>query len=73
LRIPNASNPLDQTGIHPEQYELTKKILTDEYGVDFATFRVPYGIDHVDYDRLVMKYHSGEETLRDIIRELAHP
>ncbi|MCS6982673.1 MAG: RNA-binding transcriptional accessory protein [Candidatus Absconditabacterales bacterium] len=73
LRILNAHNPLDQTGIHPEQYELTKKILTDEYGVDVATLTVPFVLEDVDYDRLVRKYGVGEETIRDIVRELANP
>ncbi|EJW93685.1 S1 domain RNA-binding protein, partial [gut metagenome] len=29
LRILNGENPLDNTGIHPESYELTKRLLQE--------------------------------------------
>lgn len=33
LRVPNSTEPLDNTDIHPEQYELTKYMLDQDIGV----------------------------------------
>jgi protein Tex len=70
LRIPGGENPLDNTGVHPERYELlTKwaekngKKLADLTGVGASTLKVDKQlIDEV-----------GSFTLNDIVAELQKP
>lgn len=60
LRIPGAKNPLDNTGVHPETYEVAEKLLKLNYK--------DMGIDKVS-DELQI----GIPTLNDIIEELEKP
>jgi uncharacterized protein len=60
IRIKEAKNILDNTGVHPESYEVAKKLLNiDLTQVDFKTLSLEFGI--------------GEMTLRDIVKELQKP
>ncbi|WP_419776217.1 helix-hairpin-helix domain-containing protein [Peptostreptococcus porci] len=78
IRIPNASNPLDNTGVHPESYEACEKI------IDLLN----YTMDDVrdgkldDIDSRVKKYgfvklcedsDVGNATMKDIIEEIKKP
>lgn len=78
IRIPNASNPLDNTGVHPESYEACEKI------IDLLN----YTMDDVrdgkldDIDSRVKKYGFvklcedlgvGNATMKDIIEEIKKP
>lgn len=72
LRIHQASNPLDQTGIHPESYPVVKQMAKDE-GVTVQDL-----INNKTMtERLPLKKYitdsAGLPTLKDIITELQNP
>lgn len=60
IRIPDAKNPLDNTGIHPESYKVASKLLN-------------LHLDTLDIDTLVNEFKVGRETLKDIVFELKKP
>lgn len=60
LRIRNGENPLDNTAVHPESYEIAQKL----YGND---------LDKVNISKLSKELEVGELTLKDIIEELKRP
>jgi uncharacterized protein len=60
IRIKNSKNIFDNSGIHPESYEVAKKLL----GIDLTT---------VDVKQKAAELSVGEETLKDIIKELQKP
>ncbi len=70
LRVPSSANPLDNTGIHPERYDLVRKMAAD-LGVDVASL-ASHGeiIDKIDPERY---RDAGEATVADIIAELRKP
>ena len=75
LRINNGTNPLDNTGIHPESYELTSKILA-MLGLDIKNMQTnefKETLNNVDIQSLVNKFSSDEYTIKDIIKELLNP
>lgn len=74
LRIRNSKNPLDNTGVHPERYDLVKKMakkagvaVTDLIGNEGAWNRIEleYFIDE--------KSDIGLPTLKDIKEEMLKP
>ena len=74
LRINNGTNPLDNTGIHPESYELTNQILKD-LNLDIKDINTDIfkeTLENVDINTLINKYHD-EYTIKDIIKELKNP
>ena len=73
LRISDGSQPLDNTGVHPESYEAVEKLLS-ELGVEPDKLRegsLPIRID--DYEKMAAKLSIGEITLHDIVHELRRP
>lgn len=60
LRIRNGENPLDNTAVHPESYEIAEKL----YGQD---------LDKINVSKLSKELGVGELTLKDIIEELKRP
>lgn len=60
LRIRNGENPLDNTAVHPESYEIAEKL----YGRD---------LDKLNVSKLSKELGVGELTLKDIIEELKRP
>jgi len=60
IRIKNSKNIFDNSGIHPESYEVAKKLI----GLDLAT---------IDIKQKSAELGVGEETLKDIIKELQKP
>ena len=76
MRINDAKNPLDSTGVHPESYDATKKVLEKlGYTMDDVRSRKVVGIsDKIsDYKSLAAEAGVGELTLRDIVKELEKP
>lgn len=75
LRINNGTNPLDNTGIHPESYDLTNKIL--EYlnlnisKMQTSSFKET--LKKASIEELVAKFNSDEYTIKDILKELDNP
>lgn len=72
LRIPEASNPLDNTAVHPERYELVELMARDA-GCDVATLIAsPQVRQQIDLKRYCTA-DVGMPTLNDIMQELAKP
>lgn len=76
LRITDGKNPLDATGVHPESYEATKKLLGQMgYTIEDVQARKTAGIAKriPDYTKFSEALGIGELTLRDIVKELEKP
>ncbi|HAT71390.1 MAG TPA: RNA-binding transcriptional accessory protein [Elusimicrobia bacterium] len=72
LRLRGAKNPLDESAVHPERYEIVEKMAADlgcSVGdlITDAALRAKIDISKYVADGV------GEPTLRDIIAELAKP
>ena len=70
LRVPESSNPLDNTGIHPESYPIVERMARD---LNVDTDQLPANnalIDRIDPTRYA---DAGQETVSDIIAELRRP
>lgn len=74
LRIPGGKNLLDNTGVHPESYEATRKLLelTDTDMGDKTKLGALWQ-DDKSVRRLSEELGIGELTLKDIIKELMKP
>lgn len=74
LRVKGA-NPLDNTGIHPESYELTNKLLKelnlDIKDINNTTFKDV--LSKANVKELSTKLESDTFTIEDIIKELSTP
>lgn len=76
MRILEGKNPLDSTGVHPESYDATKKLLEKlGYTMEDVTNRNVEGISKkiADYDALAEELGIGAITLQDIVKELEKP
>lgn len=76
LRIGDGKNPLDATGVHPESYDATKKLLKRlDYTLSDVKERKVEGISKKihDYKKLSEELGVGEMTLQDIVKELEKP
>jgi len=71
LRIPDAINILDNTGVHPERYAVIKKMAKDT-GCDLESFISNKKFLQVDLNNYVND-EFGLPTLTDIIEELKKP
>lgn len=60
LRIPDGDNPLDNTGVHPESYEVAEKLLSMNYTKG-------------EIEKIAEELNVGVLTLEDIIKELERP
>ena len=76
MRITDGRNPLDATGVHPESYDATKRLL-DKLGFSMEDVknRKLEGISKKisDYKKLAKELEIGEITLQDIVKELEKP
>ena len=75
LRITDGSNILDSTGIHPESYDVTLKLL-DILGLDLSDIgssRMSDVLSGINKDELVNKLGTDIYTLDDIIKSLISP
>ena len=75
LRINNSINPLDNTGIHPESYELTSKLLKllNLDIKDIKTEEFKHKQENIDLEKLTKELNSDIYTVTDIIKELKNP
>jgi uncharacterized protein len=72
LRIRDGENPLDYTAVHPESYDIAKRIL-DDLGIDpKESGKHADQLARVDISKYVTPT-AGEPTVRDIIAELQKP
>lgn len=75
LRIPDGDNLLDKTGIHPESYEVAKKLL-DKNNLDIKNINTTdfkNKLDTIDIEKMALELSTDVYTLADIIKELKHP
>ena len=76
MRITNGSNPLDATSVHPESYEAATQVLKrlglepGSIGTDAMKGIAKKAGDAV---KLAKELGIGEETLKDILKELEKP
>lgn len=73
LRIPGGDEPLDNTGIHPESYDLVKEMAKS---IGAHPGDLPANgplLDRIDVKTLAEKGIGGFETMTDIITELRKP
>ena len=76
LRITGGTEPLDRTGVHPESYGATNKLLKSlNYSKKDLANGNFLGISKliVDYDKTAKELNIGVETLKDIVNELEKP
>ncbi|QUF65893.1 Tex family protein [Bacillus atrophaeus] len=75
LRVPDGTEPLDRTGIHPESYKETKSLLkklqltTEQIG----TAELKEKISKLDLTETAKELEIGEITLKDICEQLTRP
>src|SRR5207247_2148747 len=72
LRIRGGVNPLDNTAVHPERYELVERIATDLGVRPDEITRIPERLRSLDLGRYVTD-GVGEPTLRVVLAELVTP
>ena len=79
IRIPNGKNPLENTGVHPESYEVAEELLKS---IGFAKedlldkeklSKIKAKLNEINIKDLSNKVNVGELTLQDIIKELSKP
>lgn len=74
LRIKESKNPLDNTSVHPESYDVAKAILEEcGYTLDDVKNKTITKIKVNDIKALSEKLGVGEVTIKDIISELEKP
>ena len=75
LRILDGVNPLDKTGIHPESYGITNKLLSNlNINIkDINTKEFKDSLDKVNVSLEAEKLGCDTYTLTDIIKELKNP
>lgn len=77
LRIPESKNPLDNTSVHPESYEVAEKILNnigfklDDLKTNLLEIRAK--LSTVVPADVAKELDIGVPTVRDIIKELQKP
>jgi len=65
LKIPESNNPLDNTWVHPENYNVASEVLT--------LAKTAKTIPKDEIEKLSKKYKVGATTINDIIEELKKP
>jgi protein Tex len=72
LRVSGGKNPLDESAVHPEAYELVEKIATD-LGVELKLLIGKEELVKKVDARRYISATNGEHTIRDILNELRKP
>ncbi len=75
LRIRESKNPLDNTSVHPESYEIAMKII-EHLGYtldDIANHKININLNKIDTKDFSKRFEIGEPTIIDIINELNKP
>ncbi|MGM0370570.1 MAG: Tex family protein [Bacillota bacterium] len=79
LRIRDSVNPLDQTPIHPESYQLTENLLSElDCDIDLLNDEnkmkdLKIKLKKIDITELANKFDAGRATLQDIKQALLRP
>ncbi|HEL1568008.1 TPA: RNA-binding transcriptional accessory protein [Streptococcus suis] len=72
LRIPDATNFLDNTGVHPESYKAVENLL-ELLAIDHLDEAAQEKLKQVAIVNTAEKIGVGQETLKDIIADLLKP
>ena len=75
LRITEGSNILDETGIHPESYDITLKLLK-ELNLslnDIGSEKIKNELNNINIEEYAKKLNTDIYTLEDIIKSLISP
>lgn len=75
LRVPDAKNPFDSTGIHPESYKVAEQIL-EKIGLDKKSLgkkETSEALSTLNVNELSTELDVGTVTLKDIIETLQRP
>ena len=78
MRVEGAKNPLDNTGVHPESYDICKNML-DMLGYSLSDVEnknisdIDSKVEAIGIKELSDKLQVGEVTLKDIIAEIKKP
>ncbi|HEL2495373.1 TPA: RNA-binding transcriptional accessory protein [Streptococcus suis] len=72
LRIPDATNFLDNTGVHPESYQAVENLL-ELLAIDHLDEAAQKKLKQVAVADMAEKIGVGQETLKDIIADLLKP
>ena len=78
LRIPHGKEILDNTGVHPESYDIARALLrrfkyTEEDVRDGSLTLLQHEVDRVGLEKLAEELGCGVPTLADIVAELLKP
>nr|WP_249646077.1 Tex family protein [Lysinibacillus sp. D4A1_S13] len=75
LRVPEAKNPFDATGIHPESYDLAEQILAEAQidKKELGTPKAEEAIAALDIQNLSSVLGIGVVTIQDIVDTLMKP
>ena len=78
LKVPESKNILDNTMVHPESYEITKKLIESlDYSLDNLDSeglkKLSSKLSNIDVDKKAESLGVGALTLEDIIKELKKP
>lgn len=75
LRIVDGEEPLDNTAIHPESYDVAYRMLhqLDLTAQDIGSVKLKNTLSNVNISILVSQLNIGEPTLKDIIQSLIAP
>ena len=78
IRVPESKQILDNTGVHPESYEATKRLLmyfnmTEEDIKNENLALLPKLVEKAGIDKVAETIGVGVPTLQDIIKELLKP
>ena len=72
LRIPESSNILDNTGVHPENYAAVKELFK-RLDIKDLTEEAQSKLKSVSITEMAQELDLGQETLKDIIADLLKP
>ncbi|HFR3551622.1 TPA: Tex family protein [Streptococcus suis] len=72
LRIPNGTNLLDNTGVHPESYKAVENLLA-HLAIDHLDSATQEKLATVSVADMAETLGIGQETLKDIIADLLKP
>ena len=77
LRITDGKNPLDNTSVHPESYEIAENILKSigytAQDLKEKLQEIKLGLSSVNPSKVAAELNVGEPTVKDIIKELQKP
>lgn len=78
LKVPESSNILDNTMVHPESYEVAGKLI-ENLGYELKSLnkenldKIKIQLENINVEHMAQKLEVGVPTLQDIVNELIKP